>query len=325
MSARRRGCAVSVAIPRRAIYVSGRSEYTPAITTEYAPAINCMPNPKSKVSRTPKPSGESDVSGPTPAGARKGAALEKKPPAQAPAGPDQHRGEPQHPGVPLAPPGIVPESDVRVHSPAAAAPQPAHGQVEELGELPRGYGDGRLVGLVRDPNTLYVYWDFSPQQIDQAFAGLGASRALLRLWNARTVTAELVREVEVHLEARGWYVRELPGGTELRPEMWAVGERGARLLRAARPVRLPPAWPSEQLESFYLHIPFNQPLPREGLAAGRPLSYGGAAPAGWERRLQPRSFSGSSFGGPFGSSPPGRPPWSATHLVADSDKGKSEK
>src|SRR5229473_1662043 len=209
MSARRRGCAVSVAIPRRAIYVSGRSEYAPAITTEYAPAINCMPNPKSKVSRTPKPSGESDVSGPTPAGARKGAALEKKPPA-------------------------------------AAAPQPAHGQVEELGELPRGYGDGRLVGLVRDPNTLYVYWDFSPQQIDQAFAGLGASRALLRLWNARIGTAELVREVEVHLEARGWYVRDLPGGTELRPEMWAVGERGARLLRAARPVRLPPAWPSEQ-------------------------------------------------------------------------------
>src|SRR5260370_30191656 len=249
-----------------------------------------MPNPKSKASRTPKPSGTSDVSGPMPAGARKGAALEKKPPGQAPAGPDQRGGEPQHPGVPLAPPGIVPESDVRAHSPAAAAPQPAHGQVEELGELPGGDGDGRLVGLVRDPNTLYVYWDFSPQQIDQAFAGLGASRALLRLWNARTVTAELVREVEVHLEARGWYVRDLPGGTELRPEMWAVGERGARLLRAARPVRLPPAWPSEQLESFYLHIPFNQPLPREGLAAGRPLSYGRWAPRRRGARPPPPSL-----------------------------------
>src|SRR5260370_22975550 len=284
-----------------------------------------MPNPKSKASRTPKPSGTSDVSGPMPAGARKGAALEKKPPGQAPAGPDQRGGEPQHPGVPLAPPGIVPESDVRVQSPAAAPPQPAHGQVEELGELPRGSGDGRLVGLVRDPNTLYVYWDFSRTQIDQALAGLGIPRALLRLWNARTGVAELVREVEVHLEARGWYVRDLPGGTELRPEIWAVGERGARLLRAARPVRLPPAWPSEQLESFYLHIPFDQPLPREGLASGRPLSYGGAAPAGWERRLQPRSFSGSSFGGPFRASPPRKTPRSATPPIRRSDQCKNHK
>jgi hypothetical protein len=251
--------------------------------------------------------------------------LEKEPARQAPVQPDQARAAPQHPGVPLAPPGIVPESDVRVHSPAAAAPQPAHGQVEELGELPWGYGDGRLVGLVRDPNTLYLYWDFSQHQIDQAFAGLGASRAVLRLWNARSGTADLVREVEVHLEARGWYVRDLPGGAELRAEMWAVGERGARLLRSARPVRLPPAWPSDQLESFYLRIPLDQPLPREGLSAGRTLSYGGAAPAGWERRLQPRSFSGSSFGGPFGSSPAGKVPWSATHLLPDLDKGKGDK
>src|ERR1700719_655548 len=33
---------------------------------------------------------------------------------------NRHRETPAHPGVPLAPPGIVPESDVRTHSPAAA-------------------------------------------------------------------------------------------------------------------------------------------------------------------------------------------------------------
>src|SRR4051812_29056792 len=120
---------------------------------------------------------------------------------------DHHRGEPVRPGVPLAPPGIVPESDVRVHTPAAAAPQPEHGHVNEgLGELPWAYGDARLVGLVRDPTTLFVYWDFSPHQIEQAFAGLGPARAVLKLWNARNGHAELVREAEVHLDARGWYV-----------------------------------------------------------------------------------------------------------------------
>jgi hypothetical protein len=226
---------------------------------------------------------------------------------------DQHQAEPVHPGVPLAPPGIAPESDVRVHSPASAAPQPSHGFVNEgLGELPWSYGDGRLVALIRDPNTLYVYWDFSPQQIDAAFSGIGPARAILKLWSNR---GAMVRETEVHLEARGWYVRELPAGLELRAEVWAVGEKGARMLRAARPVRMPPAAPSDQLDAFYARLPLDQAL-REGLTAGRPLNYGGAAPAGWERRLQPRQFDGSSF---YGGSPGGQLPW-ATH-VPDTDKG----
>ncbi|HYS09163.1 MAG TPA: DUF4912 domain-containing protein [Myxococcales bacterium] len=236
---------------------------------------------------------------------------------------DQHPGEPVHPGVPLAPPGIVPESDVRVHTPAAARPPPEHGQVNEgLGELPWAYGDARLVGLVRDPTTLFVYWDFSPLQIEQAFVGLGAARAVLRLWNARNGSAggEMLRETEVHLDARGWYLRELPSNSEIRAELWAVGERGSRLMRAGRPIRLPPAQPSDQLEAFYLNLTLGQAI-SGGISTGRPLNYGGSAPAGWERRLQPRAFSGSSMGGPFGWSPGGKLPWSMTHLMPDLDEG----
>jgi len=259
------------------------------------------------------PSATPDVPGPMPATAEVAAAL--RPQGQAG---DQHRGEPTHPGVPLAPPGIVPESDVRLHTPSSAAPQPAHGHVNEgLGELPWSYGDARLVALVRDPQTLFIYWDFSQHQIEQAFAGLGAGRAVLKLWNARNGT-ELVREQEVHLDARGWYVRELPSGSELRVELWAIGERGARMLRAARPVRLPPASPSDVLEAFYLRLPLDRPLPQGGISAGHPLNYGGAAPAGWERRLQPRAFSGSSWGGPHAS---GAPPWTPS-LVPGPDDDK---
>lgn len=235
-------------------------------------------------------------------------------PATAKAPLDQHRGEPAHPGVPLAPPGIVPESDVRVHSPSSAAPQPSHGHVNEgLGELPFAYGDARLVSLVRDPATLFVYWDFSQQQIDQAFSGLGAARALLKLWTTRGGGSELTRETEVHLDARGWYVRDLPPGAELRAELWAVGEKGARMLRAARPVKLPAAAPSDQLETFYLKLPLDHSL-RDGIHSGRPLQYGGAAPSGWERRVQPRTFSDSSQG-PLGSTSGARLPWSMTHLM----------
>ena len=227
---------------------------------------------------------------------------------------DLHRGDPAHPGVPLAPPGIAPESDVRVHSPSSAAPQPSHGHVHEgLGELPWAYGDARLVSLVRDPATLFVYWDFSPQQIDQAFNGLGAARAHLKLFTPRAGVNELVRDTEVHLEARGWYVRELSPGTELRAELWAVGASGARMLRAARPVKLPAETPSEQLETFYLRLPLDHSL-RDGIHSGRPLNYGGAAPAGWERRVQPRSF-GESSQGPLGLNSGARLPWSMTHLM----------
>ncbi len=217
---------------------------------------------------------------------------------------DQHRAEPAHPGVSLSPTGIVPESDVRLHSPAAATPPADRAQGEDLGQLPLGYGDGRLVALVRDPATLFIYWDLSPQQVEQAFSGLGPARALLKLWNPRHGGRELVRETEVRLETRGWYVRDLPAGTELRVELWAVGERGARLLRAARPIRLPQSLPSDQLEAFYVRLDLNQPLPRDGIAGKRALEYMGGGTVEWNRRLEPRHLSSNHSSGSM--------PWSAT-------------
>ncbi|HYR19132.1 MAG TPA: DUF4912 domain-containing protein [Myxococcales bacterium] len=219
----------------------------------------------------------------------------------APQNGDLHHEVPAHPGVPLAPPGIVPESDVRTHSPAAAMPPKEHGFVEELGELPWTYGDGRLLALIRDPQTIYVYWDLSQQQIEQAFGGLGTSRASLKLWNVRG--NELLREVEVHLESRGWYVRELPSALELRVELWALGDRGARMLRAARPIKLPPAQPSDVLDEVYATLPLGSALRGEPVAGGRPLAWkSGGAPPGWERRMQPRHSSTSRTGGQAPSS-----------------------
>jgi hypothetical protein len=217
-----------------------------------------------------------------------------------------HRETPAHPGVPLAPPGIVPESDVRTHSPAAAIPPKEHGDVEELGELPWTYGDGRLVALIRDPQTVYVYWDLSQQQIEQAFGGLGSARASLKVWNSRG--NDLIREVEVHLDARGWYVRELPSALELRIELWALGERGARMLRAARPIKLPPSAPSDVLDEVYATLPLGSALRGDPVIGGRPLAWkSGAAPPGWERRMQPRYSATSSRPGAAGQNP-----WSGT-------------
>ena len=106
-----------------------------------------MPNsPKSDPGAPLVPSATADVPGPMPA-TRKAAVLPPAAQQQNGHGGDQHRGEPSHPGVPLAPPGIAPESDVRVHTPSAAAPLPAHGHVNEgLGDLPWCYGTRASVG-----------------------------------------------------------------------------------------------------------------------------------------------------------------------------------
>lgn len=206
---------------------------------------------------------------------------------RAPANPPAE--EPSHPGVSLSPPGIVPESDVRTHSPAAAAPprEPAFFD-EDLGDLPWEYGDGRLVCLVRDPRTLFVYWDLSPQQIEQAFGGLGSAQALLKLWSLR---GELLLQAQVHLEARGWYLRDLPPGAEFRLELWASGDKGARMVRSGRPVRLPPAAPSAVLQELYATLPLSARLPRDGqVPGGRPIDWKpGALPPDWERRGEARA------------------------------------
>ena len=95
------------------------------------------------------------------------------------------------------------------------------------------------------------------------------------------------------------------------------GGPARRAADARGPARPAPArGPSDQLEAFYLRIPLDQSI-IGGISGGRPLNYGGAAPAGWERRLQPRAFSGSSVGGPYGSSPGNKLPWSMTYLKGD--------
>jgi hypothetical protein len=212
--------------------------------------------------------------------------------------------QPSHPGAALSPEGIAPESDVRTHSPGAAAPT-REGGSGEPGELPKGYGDGRLVCLVRDPSCAYIYWDLSQQQIELAFGGLGAARAALKL---SSLKGENVREVEVHLEARGWYVRELVPGSELRVELWALGEHGSRLLRAARPLRMPPALPSDDLNMEYLEVPAWQQL---------------AALKGHEKRTHAAAASAveaasAPLAPPYlgDGTQPGTLPWSGTHAPA---------
>lgn len=191
-------------------------------------------------------------------------------------------------GAGLAPPGTPAESDFRSRSPRAADlpstepynPEEPPGWYEGLGALPLGYGDDHLVCMPRDPTTAFVYWDLSQHLVARSFEGLSRARAVLKLIH---LSGETLREAEIDLSMRSFYLRELPPGAWFRVELWATGAGGARLLRSARPVFLPPAEASDLLDEQYLHIWFDAPLSGTTLAiATRPQHWRAAADfPGW--------------------------------------------
>ncbi len=185
--------------------------------------------------------------------------------------------------------------------PVATEPAPAEppGWEEGLGALPQGYEDGRLVCLARDPSTAFVYWDLSRQQIAQAFDHGSPARAVLKLI---LLSGPQLREIDVHLDMRGFYLRDLPTGSEFRVELWAASDKSARLLRSSRPVRLPPASPSPLIDEQYLQIDFAAPLADASLEGAPPHHW----PAAVEYRGEFASHEAELFSG--GESRAGYPP-----------------
>jgi len=85
-----------------------------------------------------------------------------------------------------------------------------------------GEGDDRLHALARDPETLFVFWDFPKRTLDEAAAGLKFRRAILRVFEGDQV----VRETEFTPESRSFYLHHLRPGHRYRVEAHFLGLRG---------------------------------------------------------------------------------------------------
>ena len=133
---------------------------------------------------------------------------------------------------------------------------------EQLGELPRSYGEDALVALVRDPHSLFVHWDHAPATLRAAFEGLEHPRARLRLCARAGEGWELVREEEVVLESFGHYLHGLEPGRTYRAELRAVDEAGRDrpLGPPSAPLGLPPLGPSPLVDDLFLSLGFDEPL-----------------------------------------------------------------
>jgi hypothetical protein len=126
---------------------------------------------------------------------------------------------------------------------------------ESLGELPVTYDDDQVVLLPRDPRTLYFFWNFGPSL---ARVGAGTARLLVKLFDEEG----MVRQEELELNARGFYLRELTPGRSYRIECYVRGSDGrlSSLRAVSNGVQLPDEGPSDDLDVRVMRVPWTSPV-----------------------------------------------------------------
>ena len=80
------------------------------------------------------------------------------------------------------------------------APNEALNQV-----LPEAYGTKKVILFARDPEWLYVHWDFTSDQLRECNAKSADRHMVLRI-HRESVEETPFAEVHVHPESRHWFV-----------------------------------------------------------------------------------------------------------------------
>jgi hypothetical protein len=186
--------------------------------------------------------------------------------------------------------------------PSRARALPSQPQPREPSPLipARDAGTEAPVLLVRDPTTLFVFWDFRRELERGAALGLREPRTLLRLYQGETLT----RSMELPLHARSTYVAGLRGGEEYTAEVAFLGRDGwtRPVGRRSAPRRLPPGRPSERLEVRTLRLPWSESLER--VPRPSPPQSPRVEPLDSPRRIDLPTSPGAAGGPPGGPSPP---------------------
>ncbi len=154
----------------------------------------------------------------------------------------------------------------------------------DLGELPDGYGESRIVLLPRDPQWAYCYWDI-PNEHKEELRCQGGQQLALRIYDTTDIdiNSQAPHSVQEYLcdeMARYWY---LPIPVSDRDYVADIGYRcsDGRWLVLARsaPVRIPPVYPSDWIEDVFITVNWEEdlcgktlyklgsPTPTKGMAA----------------------------------------------------------
>jgi hypothetical protein len=135
----------------------------------------------------------------------------------------------------------------------------------DLGELPGGYGESRIVLLPRDPQWAYAYWDV-PNERKEDFRRQGGQQLSLRLYDVTDLDYTSqgyhnLQEYPCDELAREWY---LPLPVSDRSYIVEIGYRcyDGRWLALAHSasVTIPPTYPSDWFEETFVTVPFEMEL-----------------------------------------------------------------
>ena len=136
---------------------------------------------------------------------------------------------------------------------------------EDLGELPDGYGESRIVLMPRDPQWAYAYWDV-PNAHKEELRRQGGQQLAIRIYDVtdvdlNTQAAHSVQEYFCDEMAREWY---LPIPVSDRDYAADIGYRCAdgRWLVLARSatVSIPPVYPSDWIEDAFVTVNWDDNL-----------------------------------------------------------------
>ena len=143
---------------------------------------------------------------------------------------------------------------------------------QDLGELPDGYGESRIVLMPRDPQWAYAYWDI-PSIHKEELRRQGGQQLALRIYDTTDIDlgSQAPHSVQEYLcdeMAREWY---LPIPVSDRDYVADIGYRCADgrwlILARSASVSIPPVYPSDWIEDAFITVDWQEDL------QGKNLSY----------------------------------------------------
>ncbi len=134
---------------------------------------------------------------------------------------------------------------------------------DNLPDLPAGYGESRIVLMVRDPQWGYTYWDI-PDDHRQAVRNQGGQQLALRLYDVTDLdlnsqNPHSLQQYSCDELARDWYLPIPVSDREYVTEIGYLSATGAWLLLArSNTVRIPPVYPSDWMDDQFITVDFEE-------------------------------------------------------------------
>lgn len=135
----------------------------------------------------------------------------------------------------------------------------------DLGDLPEGYGESRIVLMPRDPQWAYAYWDVTNEHKEE-LRRQGGSRLALRFYDVTDInfgqqTPHSVQQYECDEVAREWYLPIPVSDRDYAAEIgYICGDGRWLILARSAPVRIPPVYPSDWIEDTFITVAWEESL-----------------------------------------------------------------